>query len=87
MRKTFDNHNESKKLSTASKIVLQINAKLGGALWEIKLTHPYWSKKSIISGGIAFSKGQGSFTMGFVGTYSKDLTKVYSNWKTNIQKK
>jgi hypothetical protein len=61
-----------------------MNAKLGKALWAIIPKHPFWKDKSIVYGGLSLSRGKKGHTLAFVGTYSRDLTKVYSNSKTNL---
>jgi hypothetical protein len=71
-------------LSIFSKIICQINAKLGKALWSIPPKHPFWKDKTFCYGGLSLSNGKGRNTLAFVGTYSQDMTKVYGNSKTNL---
>lgn len=77
-------------MSAASKIVLQMNAKLGMALWEVPNSNKCFSHLKpggIMYGGISISKGKKGYTLGFVGTIDKNLTKVYSYAKTRFPNK
>lgn len=71
-------------LSIYSKIICQINAKLGKALWSIPPKHPFWKDKSFTYAGLSLSKGKNGNTLAFVGTYSQDLTKIYANSRTRL---
>lgn len=67
-------------MSIASKILLQINAKLGDPLWKIQLGHPELKGKRIIIGGMAIYHkliAGNKSCAAFVGTTNNDLTKYY----------
>jgi aubergine-like protein len=93
------NHQNVKKgslrknaMSVASKILLQINAKLGEPLWRIIRKHPELDKKKIVIGGMAIYHkliDKNKSCASFVGTTNPDMTKYYSNSKlmnTNEQR-
>jgi hypothetical protein len=80
LRKTLRN----KGLTTFSKIVCQINAKLGKALWSVPPQHPFWKNKSFAYGGISISYGKEGSTLAFVGTFSQDMTKTFSYSRTKL---
>ena len=65
-----------------------MNAKLGLALWSVIPKHPYWKNKVIMYGALSIStnKKQNTSTLGFNGTYSKDLTRVFSSLKTGLNR-
>ena len=65
-----------------------MNAKIGLALWSIVPKHSYLKNKIIMYGALSIStnKRQNNSTLGFNGTYSKDLTKVFSSLKTGLNK-
>lgn len=64
-KRTFASKNP---LSAASKVILQMNAKIGGTLWETVKRNKYFDKRRIMYGGLSLSKGKKGFTLGFVGT-------------------
>ena len=74
--------------SIITKIVWQMNEKTGLALWSVVPKHPYWKNKIIIYGALSIStnKRQNNSTLGFNGTYSRDLTKVFSSLKTGLNR-
>lgn len=74
-------------MSAASKIVLQMNAKIGGAPWLVGKTHEYFKGRTVMYGGISISKGKNGFTVAFVGSITDDLSKVFSFCKTGIKNK
>lgn len=97
LKKTMQSKN---RLTICGKILLQINAKIGQALWTVPPKHLYWKNKTIMYGGLAVSKNlkqqkwknidekkskridrenRASHSLGFVGTYTEDLSKIYSN--------
>jgi hypothetical protein len=86
-RRTLANQIPARNMSAASKIVLQMNAKLGFPLWEIPESSRTFGKKKVMYGGISISKGPGGFTLAFVGTIDKTCTKVYSQAVIGIKKK
>jgi len=68
-------------MSVVSKILLQINAKLGDPLWKIQMGHPELKGKRIIIGGMAIYHkllAGNKSCAAFVGTTNNDLTKFYS---------
>jgi len=75
-------------MSAASKIVVQMNQKIGGTAWEIKQQEQAFSStKRTMYGSFAISKGKKGFTLAFVGTIDKNFTKVFSYCKTNYPSK
>lgn len=72
-------------MSISSKIICQMNAKLGKALWEVVPKHKFWAGKSLAYGALSISgsKMQGN-NLSFVGTFSKDLTKYFCSTKSNL---
>jgi len=77
-RFTLGGKNPAKNMSSASKIILQMNAKIGLPLWEVPKSIQAFGKKNIMYGGLSISKGANGFTLAFVGTIDKNCTKVYS---------
>ena len=76
--------NETKNRSIVLKILLQMNCKLGGSLWGMKIP----LKKTMICGIDTFHEGpagKGRTVAGFVATYNDDFTKYYS--RPTIQSK
>jgi hypothetical protein len=72
-------------MSISSKIICQMNAKLGKALWEVVPKHKFWEGKSIAYGGISISGSQKlGHSLSFVGTFSKDLTKYYCSNRNKL---
>jgi aubergine-like protein len=68
-------------LSFASKIILQMNSKIGHPLWSVPNYHPHWKGNKIAIAGIASSKGKKGTTIGFVATTNSDLTHVHCDCK------
>lgn len=69
-------------LSFASKIMLQMNSKIGHPLWSVPNYHPYWQKGAKVAvAGIASSKGKKGTTISFVATTNSELTHVFSDCK------
>ncbi len=80
-RKSLSNNTKG-VLSFASKIILQMNSKIGHPLWSVPNYHPYWSKGATKAvAGIASSKGKTGVTISFVGTTNPELTYVISDCK------
>ncbi len=75
---------QSKGLSVYSKIICQINAKIGKALWSIPPKHPFFKEKTFAYGGLSLSKGKDCHTAAFVGTYSQDMTKTFGITRTKL---
>jgi hypothetical protein len=72
-------------MTISSKIICQMNAKLGKALWEVVPKHKFWAGKTLAYGGLSISgsKKIGN-SLSFVGTFSKDLTKYFCSNKNNL---
>jgi len=79
-KKTLSASSAKGGISKASKILLQINDKMGHPLYKIKKQHPFWNKNTIAIGSIASSSGPKGITVSFVGTRTNDLTKHFSNF-------
>ena len=75
------------KPAVMSKLLGQMNAKVGGTLWGIPTQHPYFKEKSVMYGAISFSRGKKGWTLAFNGTYSRDLTHCCSEAMVNLPKK
>ncbi len=73
-------------LSAASKIIMQMNAKLGHPLWKVPNNHKIWNQKTAAVAGIASSKGKKGTTIGFVGTTNKDLNEYFCDCKVTRDK-
>lgn len=84
-RKTFKNFKG--RMSTASKLCIQMNVKAGSTPWVVSLSHKSLKNRSIMYGAISISKGRRGYTLSFVGTISKDFAELYSNFKVNIKSK
>lgn len=65
-------------LSYATNLLLQMNVKVGKAIWSIPVNNIEIKNKNIAIGGMSISKVAKKHSLGFVGTISKDLTKVYN---------
>lgn len=75
-------------MSAASKIIMQMNQKIGGTAWEvISQEGAYTSKKKTMYGGIAISKGKKGFTLAFAGTIDTNFTRVFTSCKTGYKTK
>ena len=75
LTKTFTN--EKRSLSVCSKILLQMNAKLGLPIWKLEKTVPSLKNKKIIIGGMAIYHkliNKNSSCCAFVGTTNDDHT-------------
>jgi hypothetical protein len=68
-------------LSFASKIVLQMNSKIGHPLWSVPNYHPFWKTAKVAIAGIASSKGKQGTVISFVGTTNGDLTHIIAECK------
>ena len=64
-------------LSFASKIVLQMNSKLGCPLWYVTNCHKFWQKNTVAIAGLATSGGKKGSTIGVVATTNLNLTSYY----------
>ena len=68
-------------LSFASKIVLQMNSKMGHPLWSVPNYHPFWKTAKVAVAGIASSKGKKGTFISFVGTTNAELTHIITDCK------
>lgn len=73
-------------LSKASKILLQINDKMGHPLYKVEKQHSFWTKKTIAIGSLSSSGGPKGAVASFVGTRNNDLTQHWSDF-AKIEKK
>jgi len=85
-RRTVSSKGKS-AMSAASKIVLQMNAKLGQPIWKMVRKGNYLKEKRVMYGAISLSKGKGGFTLGFVGTTNDSSSEVFSETKVGIKRK
>lgn len=74
-------------MSAASKIIIQMNVKVGSVPWEVKKHHPYFKDKSMMYGAISISKERKGYTLAFVGTINPECTKVCSDIRMGIKSK
>jgi len=74
-------------LSCASKILLQINAKLGNPLWEVKRSARLFPGKRVMCGAISTSTGKGGTSFGFVGSINEKCTQFYSECDIGIKRR
>lgn len=74
-------------MSAASKIVIQMNIKVGCVPWKVDKTNNYFNKKNVMYGALSISKGSKGNTLAFVGTINSDCTKVFSDCKVGIKSK
>ena len=74
-------------MSAASKIIIQMNIKVGAVPWEVQKKHPYFQNKALMYGALSISKGKKGNTLAFVGTTNSECTKVYSECKVGIKDK
>jgi hypothetical protein len=75
--------NTKNVLSFASKIILQMNSKIGHPLWSVPNYHQDWKEKNmrVAIAGIASSKGKQGTFIGFVATTNPDLTHIITDCK------
>jgi hypothetical protein len=73
-------------LSCASKIVMQMNVKMGHPLWIVPNKSPHWKNNKVAVAGIASSKGKMGTSIAFVGTTDLELTKYFCDEKRANQK-
>lgn len=74
-------------MSTAAKIIVQINQKMGGTAWKVIPKDAFTTKMKTMYGSFAISKGKSGYTLAFVGTLDSDFTKVFSYCKTGYKTK
>lgn len=68
-------------MSVASKLVMQMNAKVGHPLWTVLNQHKVWRENQVAVASIASSKGKKGTIIGFVGTTNEDLNSYFSDCK------
>lgn len=73
-------------MSAASKIIIQMNQKVGGITWEVN-KNDYFAKHKSMYGAFSISKGKKGFTLAFVGTLNPENTKVFNFCKTGYRRK
>lgn len=74
-------------MSAASKIIIQMNIKVGSVPWEVQKRHPFFKSRNIMYGALSVSRGHKGYTLAFVGTINAECTKVFSDCKVNIKDK
>lgn len=75
-------------MSAASKIVIQMNQKAGGAAWRVQQQkEAYTVRKRTMYGAFAISKGKKGFTLAFNGSLDQNFTKCFSYAKTGYKNK
>jgi aubergine-like protein len=84
-RKTVGSKSKS-PMSAASKIIIQMNQKVGGVTWEV-IRGSYFAKKKCMYGAFSISKGKRGFTLAFVGTLNPENTKIFNSCKTGYKRK
>lgn len=81
-------NNPKGALTAASKIVIQMNIKVGAVPWEVERRHEYFKNRTLMYGALSISKGEkGGYTLAFVGTINSECTKVFSACKYGIKDK
>lgn len=69
-----------------SKVLIQINQKIGGTAWEvIQSENSLIGKSVVVHGGLAISKGKKGYTLSFVGSINKNGTKFKTFNKTGYK--
>lgn len=71
-------------MSCASKILLQMNAKLGLKVSLVQLPEGF---NNVMVGALSISNGPRGSTLAFVGSTSKDCSSIFSRCKTGIARK
>lgn len=74
-------------MSAASKIIIQMNIKVGAVPWEVEKKHEYFRQKFMMYGALSISKSSKGYTLAFVGTLNSECTKVFSDCRTGIKDK
>jgi hypothetical protein len=74
-------------MSSVSKIIIQMNAKVGAVPWLVAKTDPYFRNKSMMYGGLSICNGEKGSTITFVGTTNDESSQVFSDCKTEIHDK
>ena len=73
-------------LSAASKLIIQMNQKIGGVAWEV-IQDEYFEKRKVMYGAFSLSKGKKGFTLAFVGSLNSKNTKVFSQCRIGYKRK
>lgn len=68
-------------MAKASSVILQINAKVGGALWKIISNSEYIRKKKVMYAGLSISKGKSGSAVSLVGTRNLEMNNFFSDCK------
>lgn len=79
-RKSLSNKTKG-VLSFASKIVLQMNSKIGCPLWFVPNYHKFWENNVVAIAGLASSGGKKGLTIGIVATTSINFTSYFCDCK------
>ena len=74
-------------MSCASKILLQMNVKIGLPIWKVIKKATYFKDKRVMYGAFSLSKGKNGFTLGFVGTTNDSSSDIFSESKVGIKRK
>jgi hypothetical protein len=64
-------------LSFASKIILQMNSKIGCALWFVPNYHKFWENNLLAIAGLASSGGKKGSIIGIVATTNPNFTSYF----------
>lgn len=84
-KKTVSNKAKN-ALSAASKIIIQMNQKIGGVAWEVK-REKYFDERKVMHGAFSISKGKKGFSLAFVGTLNNQNTKMFNQCKVGYHRK
>lgn len=85
VRKTL--RNPKGAMSAASKICIQMSAKVGAIPWEVHTRHNYFRGRKFMYGGISFSKIRKGYSVSFVGTINNQCSQVFGHGKTGNDSK
>ena len=79
-RRILSRDNKKGVMSCASKITLQMNAKMGHPIWFIENRHKFWQTagQKVAVGSIAISKAKKGSAISFVGTTDAKLIRYTS---------
>jgi len=73
-------------MAKASKILLQINDKMGHPLYSVEKQHSFWGKNTLAIGSLAVSAGLKGSIASIVGTRNNQFTQHYSDYQ-RVEKK
>jgi hypothetical protein len=74
-------YNAKGAISKASKILLQINDKLGHPLYKVNKNHAFWEKNKIAIGALSISSGTKGIIASLVGTRNNESTLTFSHYQ------